>query len=229
MDTKTCTKCKNIFPANSDYFHKKNKSLVSKCKKCISEYRKENYQKWNLKEYNKQYLQKNPNKAKEYLENSKDRKQKTFKIWYQKNKEKQSIKHKKWRQENLKKHRNNYIKWKEKNSRTKYHQNRRNKILCVKLADNVRRRINAAIKSKTDHSISYLGIDIQSYKIYLETLFKHGMSWDNYGVKGWHIDHIIPLSSAQNKEELEKLFHYTNTQPLWAEDNLKKSDKILSP
>lgn len=51
------------------------------------------------------------------------------------------------------------------------------------------------------------------------------MSWDNYGK--WHIDHIIPLSSANNEQEIYKLCHYTNLQPLWAEDNLKKNNKIL--
>jgi hypothetical protein len=51
------------------------------------------------------------------------------------------------------------------------------------------------------------------------------MSWDNYGK--WHIDHIIPLSSANNEDEVYKLCHHTNLQPLWAEDNLKKSNKIL--
>ena len=51
------------------------------------------------------------------------------------------------------------------------------------------------------------------------------MNWDNHGE--WHIDHIIPLSSANTEEELIKLCHYTNLQPLWAEDNLSKSDKII--
>jgi hypothetical protein len=51
------------------------------------------------------------------------------------------------------------------------------------------------------------------------------MSFNNYGE--WHIDHIIPLCSASNDNELEKLFHYSNCQPLWAIDNIKKSNKIL--
>jgi len=50
------------------------------------------------------------------------------------------------------------------------------------------------------------------------------MSWDNYGE--WHIDHIIPLCSATTVEELEKLCHYTNLQPLWAEENLFKGGKM---
>jgi hypothetical protein len=50
------------------------------------------------------------------------------------------------------------------------------------------------------------------------------MSWSNHGK--WHIDHIIPLSSAKSKEELVKLCHYTNLQPLWALDNLGKANKI---
>jgi hypothetical protein len=52
------------------------------------------------------------------------------------------------------------------------------------------------------------------------------MSWQLMG-KHIHIDHIIPLSLAKTEEELYKLCHYTNLQPLWAEDNLKKSNKIL--
>lgn len=54
------------------------------------------------------------------------------------------------------------------------------------------------------------------------------MYWDNYGYYGWHIDHIIPLSTAKNEEEFFKLCHYTNLQPLWAKDNLMKGKKIMS-
>jgi hypothetical protein len=52
------------------------------------------------------------------------------------------------------------------------------------------------------------------------------MTFDNHGVNGWHIDHIIPLS-AKTEEEIIKLCHYTNLQPLWAEENRAKSNKIL--
>ena len=50
------------------------------------------------------------------------------------------------------------------------------------------------------------------------------MNWDNRSE--WHIDHIVPLSSANTEEELIRLCHYTNLQPLWAEDNLKKGGKL---
>ena len=53
------------------------------------------------------------------------------------------------------------------------------------------------------------------------------MTFDNHGLYGWHIDHIIPLYSAKNEEDIIKLCHYTNLQPLWAEENLSKSNKIL--
>ena len=60
---------------------------------------------------------------------------------------------------------------------------------------------------------------------HLEKQFAIGMSWENRSE--WHIDHIIPLSSAKTEDEVYKLCHYTNLQPLWAEDNLKKSNKFI--
>lgn len=55
------------------------------------------------------------------------------------------------------------------------------------------------------------------------------MSWDNHSVFGWHVDHIVPLNSANTEDELYKLCHYTNLQPLWASENISKGDKILAP
>jgi hypothetical protein len=79
--------------------------------------------------------------------------------------------------------------------------------------------------SKKNKTMDMVGCDSHFLKEYLEQKFQQGMSWDNYGV--WHIDHIIPLSSAKSEEEIYKLCHYTNLQPLWGIDNIKKSNKIL--
>jgi len=68
-----------------------------------------------------------------------------------------------------------------------------------------------------------LGIETpQKYKEFLSAKFTEGMSWDNYGE--WEIDHIEPLSKASTEQELIKLFHHTNTRPLWKRDNRPKWD-----
>lgn len=100
---------------------------------------------------------------------------------------------------------------------------RKNNPLAA-LADAVRSRTYAAFKykgyTKRSQTFIYLGISFEELKKYLEVKFTQDMSWDNYGL--WHVDHITPLTRAKNIEELERLCHYTNLQPLWAVDNLKK-------
>lgn len=81
--------------------------------------------------------------------------------------------------------------------------------------------------SKRSRFREIIGIDPQGFRSYIESKFKEGMSWDNYGLYTWHIDHIIPLSSAKTIQEVEQLSHYTNLQPLWMKENIEKSDKIL--
>jgi hypothetical protein len=79
--------------------------------------------------------------------------------------------------------------------------------------------------TKKNTTFEIVGCSPQQLKEHLERQFFPRMSWENR--TEWHIDHIIPLSSAKTEEELYKLCHYTNLQPLWVEENLKKSNKIL--
>jgi len=103
--------------------------------------------------------------------------------------------------------------------------------VIYKLRRVLRKRFKSALKAKgvrKDCSIiNIVGCDIKFLKQYLESKFKEGMSWDNYGQFGWHIDHIKPCNSfdLSNIEEQKKCFHYTNLQPLWWKENLTKWSK----
>lgn len=113
----------------------------------------------------------------------------------------------------------------------KYNKDRRLSDPLFKLSCYLRARLWAALKSKSwdknTHFVEYIGCSLEELKIHLEKQFQLGMSWENHTIDGWHIDHIIPLDSAKSEEELYKLCHYTNLQPLWADDNFKKGNKIL--
>ena len=153
------------------------------------------------KEYRKNNLQKKREADRNYYLNNKDK----FKRYQEENKQNILINAK------------------------KYQKHKRSTDAFYRLKGDVRNRINIGIRfngyKKSKRTIEYLGCSYNYYKDYLESMFKDGMSWDNR--TEWHIDHIIPLASANTEEELIKLFHYTNTQPLWAEENLSKGSKIL--
>src|SRR3990167_816841 len=93
-----------------------------------------------------------------------------------------------------------------------------------RLASVIRARIYDVLKHgyKSERTANLIGIPIKELKPYLESKFKVGMTWENYGFYGWHLDHIRPLSSfdLKNPKEQKKAFHYTNLQPLWAKENL---------
>lgn len=79
---------------------------------------------------------------------------------------------------------------------------------------------------KNTKTSEMVGCSFEELKAHLESLFEPGMTWENRGLKGWHIDHARPLASAKTPEELEALCHYTNLQPMWAEDNYAKGAKL---
>ncbi len=80
--------------------------------------------------------------------------------------------------------------------------------------------------AKSGSAVRDLGCTILELKAYLEARFLPGMTWKNHGLKGWHIDHIRPLTSFDlaDRAQLLQAVHYTNLQPLWWQDNLRKAD-----
>jgi len=132
----------------------------------------------------------------------KEKKQNSDKARYERNKEKLNEYQREWR-------RNNKDKW------------------AVRQA--LRCRIKSFIKrmgsKKHNKTTEIIGCNFEALKLHLEKQFLKNMSWENYGK--WHIDHIVPLSKAKGLEEMYKLCHYTNLRPLWAKDNLQKSNKAI--
>jgi hypothetical protein len=115
-----------------------------------------------------------------------------------------------------------------KSTKNKWKKLRKKSDPFYKFKENLRVRIYAFLhgKEKSQSTEKILGCSFDFLKERMESLFQEGMSWENHGVNGWHIDHIIPLSSAKTQEEVEKLCHYTNLQPLWWYDNLSKGKKM---
>ncbi|MFA5024174.1 MAG: hypothetical protein WC523_04420 [Patescibacteria group bacterium] len=97
-----------------------------------------------------------------------------------------------------------------------------------KIRHNIRNRISKAINGKIKPMTIKIALGCTRAELmnYLEKQFQSGMTFENYGK--WHVDHIMPLSSFDltDPEQFRKACHYTNLQPLWAKDNISKSDKI---
>lgn len=97
-----------------------------------------------------------------------------------------------------------------------------------RIKNNLRSRIRKIFKKQLGDvsAIRHLGCSYQEFVEHIQNLFQPGMTLENYGE--WHIDHTKPLSTFDltNPEEIKKASHYSNLQPLWAKDNLKKGNKI---
>ena len=170
------------------------------------------------KAYKKAYQEANKDKLKivkkNYYEANKDKK----KAYYEKNKD--TIKAYKKAYNEVNKDKINF-----------YFNNRRKTDIQFKLSHNLRVRLISAIKGnyKVGSAVKDLGCSVEELKSYIESKFQPGMSWDNWNKDGWHIDHIKPLNSFDltDRNQLLEACNYMNLQPLWATDNLIKSDKIL--
>jgi hypothetical protein len=216
---KTCSKCKAEKPLNDFGKSKASKDgLQYNCKSCNSAY----YQ--NNKEQRRGYRETNKEKLKEYnreyRKNNKEKLKESAREYWKDNKD--------WLSERNREYNREY----KKNNKEKINERegkRRESDYFFKMKCNLRTRTYLAFKRKKwfkgKGTEKMLGTTFDIAHKHISRQFTEGMSWNNYGE--WHIDHIIPLASANTEDELIKLCHYTNLQPLWAADNLAKGSKIL--
>ena len=151
---------------------------------------------------NEDYRKKINIKRKEYYKNNLDKEREISKKYYHKNKEKLRRENNQWKN------------------------NKRKTDGFYRMKINLRHRLRDYLigESRGKRTKDIVGLDKVEFKLYIQSKFVEGMSWDNYGK--WHLDHIKPLCQAKDNEEALLLNHYTNLQPLWAEDNLRKNRKI---
>lgn len=215
--------------------------LSNRCKDCDSSARKERIRKNPEQKANTDRLYAGRNKDKITAYQSEYRGKNAAEISIQRagyrkaNKEIISARNKEWREKNhttwclsqKQYYESNKTKVVRRNSQ--YKTSRRKTNHLVHLACLISRRLHHALSrntyTKKSRTCEILGCAYADLVNHLESQFKDGMSWENRGK--WHIDHKIPLASAKTEEELLKLCHYTNLQPLWAFDNLSKGSKIL--
>lgn len=264
-----CTKCKECKLFKEFSKNKKGKFGISEiCKSCKSkiakEYNIKNKDKIKIKYeqvskerkengYYKKYREANTEKLannhKKYYTNNKEKMNKQSKENYELNKKERSLQGKKYRENNkeiIKARKRKYYEENKDKIRAarRIYEKERYPIKC-KLIKTLRSRIRTALRlyKKSESSKVLLGCDLEFYKNYLESKFTNGMTWVNFNLNGWHIDHIIPCSSfdLSDPEKQKECFNYKNTVPRWATTkiaisygensdyigNLEKGNKII--
>ena len=214
-------KKKDYYQKNKEEIKRKSKKWYEnnkeKSKEYHTEYRKNNRQKY--KKSNQKYYENNKELMQErnkiYAENNKEKIKRKSKKWYENNKERAKEVQTEYRKNNierLRKRDNEYLR------------NKREVNPLFKLCSNIRSYIRSSIikggYSKKSRSFEILGCSYKEFKKQIESNWEDWMNWDNYGKYngvenyGWDLDHIVPLSSAKCEEDILKLNHHTNIQPL---------------
>lgn len=203
---------------------------ANRCLPCSLEYRRE-YGRIHAKELcekQKEYAKKNKEKIKEYCKNiSPEKRARNIE---------RSRKYYQEHREAILQQQSEYGKAKRAENREKERIRKRNRYLnnpAYKIESNIRSRMKQAfnhqLTTKKDTFYKLVGCNLETLKAHLEALFLPGMTWENKSRNGWHIDHIIPCASFDltDPKQQRACFHYTNLQPLWAKDNLKKGCKVM--
>ena len=210
---KICCKCKN--EKYLEFFGKLKNSpdgLRYDCKECRKEYNIKN--KEMIQEKNKEYY--TLNKSNILIKNSEYRILNKEKILEQR----QEYRNKEDIKLHIKQKNKEYLPIK----KAKIKERRKNDNF-FRVSEILRSKFNRAIK-RNKYS-DFLGCDLQFFKCWIEYRFQSDMNWDNLG-KIWHIDHILPINCFDftNETDIKICFHWTNLQPLYATENISKSNKI---
>lgn len=209
---KTCTKCGET--KSIEQFSKRKAAKdghASSCKECCKVAGLIYYHK--NKEHYKEY-------SKLYREIHKEERAAKNKIYVQKNRAEVNRRKREWRKKS---------KEKERAQIRRYVTKRLSYDKVFALGKRTRNAIRTGVKrggyNKKTRTQEILGCDYKFFLSYIESKFTDGMCWERFNEI--HLDHIIPISTAKTEEEVLMLNRYTNFQPLWATDNLDKSDKII--
>ena len=225
---KKCNKCD--LEKDYDLFYKdktKKDGYMNYCKSCKKIYEDENKEK--ILQSKKIYYSENKDsiviKNKIYYSENKNSILETSKKYYSKNKENKIEYQKNYYFLNKEKiqdyKKNNRVKINEKyNFRYKNDEIFR---LRKRLSSTICRSLREGGYEKKSRTSKILGCSYEDFKLYIEEMFKDGMTWENHGE--WHLDHKTPISWASTEDEIYELNHYTNFQPLWAFDNQSKNNK----
>lgn len=245
MRTKICKTCNQELTI--DEYHKPN---MGSCKKCTNIKQKSDRLK-NLEKRREgarlSYYKKREEhlaRAKVYAEKTKESKAEYDKRYREQNKQKIAEYKKQWAIENAEHLSEKYKKYAKENredlltKKSQYAKNNRAKINAKKSIYEKHRRasdplyrlirntrnmvLRYMLGSKDKKTQEIVGCTFEELKLHIENQFTEGMTWENYGTDGWHIDHVKPLAMANTKEEIIASNHYTNLQPMWQLDNLKK-------
>lgn len=225
MATKVCSKCE--LEKCTSMFHKSKHTasgLRPECKDCKKEidreYRVRNAEK--IRERDKKYYEQNAEKirqrAKDWYDNNLERATEYRRDRFQTNKDQIYEYRKEYNERNhekIKTYMNTYM-------QNRYHTNINYKVKSI-----CNKRIRDCVRNKSKKTVEYIGCDIDFLKEWLEYQFVEGMTWDNMGIE-WHIDHVRPCSSFDfsNDTDISECYHWTNLQPLFARDNISKSNKV---
>jgi hypothetical protein len=251
MESKICIKCGLEKEISNFYFRKDSGNYRNNCSECSRKKSKNWYETNRTTEEYKKYMQeyaiKNKEKKSEYYKEwyklNPHKVKKNGNNWRSNNPEKvknSAVKYKKNNKEKINQQAKEYYKNNkevclQRNKKLVRHKYANDPL--YKLKFNLRKLINNSIKrqgyGKLSKSFTILGCDFEQFKLHIQSKFQTWMTWENYGGvptcmnERWDIDHIIPVSSAKNEDEIINLNHFTNLQPLCSFYNRYiKSDKI---